>query len=170
MKHIPLTKGYQALVDDADYEYLNQFNWTVLIYDHTCYAVRTIGNKMGSISMHRDILGLTDKTILTDHKDHNGLNNQRDNLRKCTHVQNSQNKKSSGQSVYLGVHPHTTTKRYITNLGAEKIYQYFSYQSKIVVDGKQRSLGTFKTDIEAAIIYNIASRKYHGEFANPNKF
>jgi hypothetical protein len=51
---IPLTRGKAALVDDADYEYLNQFKW----HCNTGYAYRSLlrGNR-GHIAMHRELMG-----------------------------------------------------------------------------------------------------------------
>jgi len=170
MKEIKLTQGKVALVDDQDYEYLNQFKWYALKAVSTYYATRSKYSEKGTTSMHREILGLTDPKIFTDHKDHNGLNNQRNNIRECTPAQNAQNQSSRGESLYLGVNPHISKKRYTTTKGEQREHLSFGYRAAIVVDKKQRHLGKFKTEIEAAIIYNIAARKYHGEFANPNKF
>ena len=55
MKQIPLTQGKFALVDDEDFEYLNQFKWCALKRPHTFYAVRNLPNGKGKqklIGMH----------------------------------------------------------------------------------------------------------------------
>jgi len=97
MKKIPLTQGKLALVDDADYKWLNQWKWKVINCNYTCYAARTIylgggrkNQKSGTIQMHRLILNAP-INMEGDHKDGNGLNNQRSNLRLATSGQNSQN-------------------------------------------------------------------------------
>ena len=101
MKAIQLTRGYKALVDDADYEWLNKWKWYAVKGTSTYYVMTYIKNR--STRMHRLILGLTDPKILGDHKDHNGLNNQRHNIRICTISENQKNKISRGSSKYLGV-------------------------------------------------------------------
>jgi hypothetical protein len=97
MKKINLTRGYVALVSDIDYlRVLKAGPWYAHVQKgRTVYAERNVYKDDGSHTlqkMHRFILGLTDPTILTDHKDGNGLHNWRRNLRKATHSQNNCNK------------------------------------------------------------------------------
>lgn len=73
------------MVDDEDFEYLNQWKWTAHRIGNDWYATR--GEKKKIIYMHREILR-TPKGMLTDHIDMDGLNNQKKNLRICTHQQN----------------------------------------------------------------------------------
>lgn len=156
MKTIKLTQGQSVLVDDLDYKYLNQFKWYPSIQKNTTYAIRNskVNGKWITIRMHREIMN-TSKGMLTDHKDSDGLNNQRSNLRECSISENSRNKRPYGISKYLGVSWHPGSAKWM---------------SAIQVNGKRKSLGYFDNEIEAAIMYNIAARKYYGEFANPNKF
>lgn len=157
MKQIPLTQGQFALVDDEDFEYLNQFKWYADKRSHTYYANTHIykNQKNTVVSMHRIILGLTDSKIQGDHKDKNGLNNQRYNLRVCTCAQNQRNKKAreGGSSKYIGVHWHKKGNK---------------WQSRIKMDGNQISLGLFTDEIEAAKAYDKAAKFYHQEFASLN--
>jgi len=83
MKLIPLTQGKFAQVDDEDFEYLNQWKWFALKDAQTFYAARGIYLK-GNILMHRQLLGLTNSEVKGEHKDRNGLNNQKENLRVAT--------------------------------------------------------------------------------------
>lgn len=96
MKYIKLTKGEFAIVDDEDFDRLNKFKWYAQKMKHSFYAgraVRVTPTKQKSLFMHREILGITDRNIWVDHKDHNGLNNTRENLRICNRSQNTANRK-----------------------------------------------------------------------------
>src|SRR5690348_11276017 len=105
MKKIKLTQGKYALVDDADFEYLNQWKWQAkkcsdtLFYAHRTqrYGLRS-ENKKHHFKMHKLILK-SPKGFEIDHEDGNGLNNQRKNLRICTHSQNGMNKKLKSKGV-----------------------------------------------------------------------
>ena len=102
MKQIPLTKNKFTLVDDEDYELVNKYNW----YFGAGYA-----RSMEKILMHRLIMKAK-KGQMIDHIDGNGLNNQRSNLRFCTHSQNMANKKGfkNTSSKYKGVYTHIDSK------------------------------------------------------------
>jgi hypothetical protein len=100
--------------------------------------------------MHREILN-TPLNKQVDHIDHDGLNNQRDNIRICSVSQNHMNKKPIGVSKYLGV-----------------FYDRKYIRAAIKYHGKYHYLGFFKTENDAALAYNEAAKKYHGEFANLN--
>ncbi len=77
-----------AMVDDDDYELVSQFKWSILRDKYTNYASST---KNRAIQMHRLIMGLEFGDIrVVNHKDGNGLNNQRDNLEICSQMYNSQ--------------------------------------------------------------------------------
>lgn len=91
MKLIPLTQGKFALVDDEYYEYLHQWKWCAHRQKHTFYAVRNIvsNGKKKTHAMHRELLN--SGILYIDHKDGNGLNNQRDNLRIASRGQNAMN-------------------------------------------------------------------------------
>jgi len=155
MKEIKLSqtgknKGkYVALVDDEDYDYLNQWRWCVDVKKNTCYAMRR--DKI-TISLHRVIIN-TPEGIEVDHIDHNGLNCQKYNMRNCSHADNLKNKKPCGKSKYLGVY----------FMGK---YRYI--RAQIQINGTCHYLGHFKTEIEAAKSYDKKAKEVHGEFANLN--
>lgn len=158
MKTIDITsKKYghkQIIVDDSDYNWLSKFNWYVVDHGHTFYARvhQTVNGKHVKIYMHRMILGLNGRHEIADHKDGNGLNNQRENIRKCSQSNNLKNRKPRKSGTgYLGVGP---TKN--------------GYRAFIAVDGIFKHLGHFKDPIEAAKEYDKAALKFHGEFARPN--
>ena len=92
MKKIPLTKGKFALVDDEDFERLSQFKW----HYGKGYAARKTNEDY--IYMHKEILGIGKKQE-GDHKNGDKLNNQRANLRTCTHAQNMFNRRTQKNNV-----------------------------------------------------------------------
>lgn len=152
MKQIPLTQGKFALVDDEDFDRVNQYKWR---YDNG-YAVRTThgSHKMRKkISMHHFIMN-TLECIETDHRDLNRSNNQKYNLRTCTTSQNQANRKllPTNTSGFKGV----------------KIRKEGYIQGYIRVRGKLIYTGSFKNVIDAATAYNEVAKKYFGEFAQLN--
>ena len=103
MKTIKLTKGKVALVDDEDFENLNKFKWYLYEYRNIQYAVSSLFGK--SIRMHRIIMNEDNPKVFIDHIDHDGLNNQKLNLRKCNASENQKNstRRKNSSSIYLGV-------------------------------------------------------------------
>ena len=90
MRKIPLTRGMEALVDDEDYERLNQHEWyaTKAYKAHTYYAARKPRYRK-AIYMHNEILNReASRSITPDHLDGNGLNNQKSNLELIAHGKN----------------------------------------------------------------------------------
>lgn len=88
MKLIPLNKGKFAQVDDSDYDDIMRYKWHVVqTRGGVWYAKRSVwnGGRQVCVRMHRQIMGVpywNGQEI--DHKDRNGLNNQRHNLRFAT--------------------------------------------------------------------------------------
>lgn len=179
MKEIPLNivrrkrmgcQGLFALVDDSDYEDLSKHRWSTCKSKHTIY-VKAIINGQRQL-MHRYILGLrlnVDTLIEVDHKDGNGLNNQRSNIRACSKSENQRNRKACGVSKYLGVawwvkkttYFRKKTQDYRTSTSS-------AWLASIKVANKKKHLELFKTEEAAALAYNDAAAKYHGEFARLN--
>ncbi len=155
MRQIPLTQGKFAIVDDCDYEWLIQWNWCAAKGKYCWYAMRGT-NKNGkpkTIRMHRVILGLRDQDrLISDHKNHNGLDNRRSNLRSCLSKQNNQNSRpyKNGSSRYKGVCWVNRDKKWIAT---------------ITVDRKQTCIGRFDNEIDAAKCYDKKAKKLFGGFA-----
>ena len=155
MKQIPLTKGYFALVDDEDFEWLSQWKWNASVERNRVYATRSGGVGKAAIKMHRQIMGLTDPKIFCDHWDNWGLNNWRSNLRVATKSQNAMNRPIDKRST-----------------SGFKCVSWFKKSNKwrayIVVNYRQKSLGLFDCPVDAARAYDTAAKELHGEFANLN--
>ena len=101
MKTIQLTQGKVAIVDDADFDWLNQVKWYAKITGNgtRIYAARfkRINGEPNTIYMHRAIMaGDLDHTDLdgkeVDHKNRNTLDNRRENLRACSKQENLKNR------------------------------------------------------------------------------
>ena len=155
MKYIELSRGYKTIVDDEDYKYLSSFKWYVSITPRTNYARTFCKNKLGKrngIMMHRMILGLSASDIIcTDHINHDGLDNRKNNLRLVSYSQNGMNrrKNSVATSKYKGV--------CLTKDG--------TWQVQIRKNGKLFYLGRFKTESEASCIYKNTAKELFGEYS-----
>lgn len=150
MKEIELTRGRVAQVDDEDYDALIKFSWRAdEVRPGYWYAVT--GTKR--VYMHRLLLRAP-KGKQVDHKDHDGLNNQRSNIRLCTDAQNQGNRRldKDNTSGYKGVHWHPSNKKWIAVIGK----------------GPQKHIGSYDSPEEAARAYDKAALKRWGEFAKLN--
>jgi HNH endonuclease len=154
MKEIPLTHGRVAIVDDEDFEWINQWKWHV----RTCGGGKRYAYRWGQgrpqreiISMHRMILNVTSGEC--DHKDGNSLNNRRSNLRSCTHAQNVRNR---------GVQKNNSLGLKGVCRSRDKFRAYISYEGKTI------NIGHFLNSTDAAIARDEYAKRLHGEFARLN--
>lgn len=136
-------------VDTEDYERLNQYRWCLFKSEKWLYAVR-YGNK-STIYMHREILGVIDPKIYVDHRDSDGLNNQKSNLRVSDNRYNQYNvgKKSTSKQKYKN----------IRHLGGDR------YQIRIRTPDGERIQKNVRGEEQAVKMYNELAVKYHREFA-----
>jgi len=153
-KLIPLTQGKFAIVDARDYEQLSKYRWYAARSRRTYYAIRSVKRSRVQIRMHRQILSAPPH-LLVDHINNNGLDNRRSYLRLCTRAQNALNQRPrrGTSSRYKGVHFHKRLKK---------------FQASITLNQKRYHLGYFKSEIEAAIAYDIKAIDFFGEFAYLN--
>jgi hypothetical protein len=161
MKEFPLGNGLVALVDDEDWEMLIQHRWYAKrskrkTVDHAWYAVTNLVLPDGcstQVSMHQLIMN-TPAGMEVDHKDHNGLNNQKANLRVCTPGENRRNRRLRDSKYPRGV--------FLVKGG--------KYGAQLSVNGKKFYNGLNHQTIDgAAQAYNELAIKHHGAFAFLNK-
>ena len=158
MKQIPLNHGKYAIVDDWNYERLMKHKWQAKKHRYTYYAVAAgdkvyKNNKRTILRMHREILGLKHKDgILTDHINHNGLDNREANLRICTNAQSVMNRRKikKKSSKYKGV-------------------SFYKAGSKWSVNVAGIHVGYFYQEEKAAKVYNDIARIIYGEYAYMNE-
>lgn len=156
-------KNLIALVDDEDFEYLNKFTWYPIVSKFTTYAYRKDGTI--GIRMHREILKLPIDKPDVDHIDHNGLNNQKCNLRIVTVSQNMMNKRKGDKitsSKYKGVN-YTTRRNGLDEYWIAQCTVGYRTRNSI------RKFELCKTEVEAAIAYNKLAIELHGEYACLNR-
>lgn len=156
MKTIPLTQGYVAVVDDEDYEDLAQHRWCVSRSGRMLYAARSVGGRKSpqKVYMHV-VIARPGPGLLVDHKDRDGLNNRRGNLRVGTKKDNEGNSgpRAGSSSRFKGVHRHSQNRVWVAQLRGQ---------------GIRANLGSWDTEELAALAYDRAARDYYGDFAYLN--
>jgi hypothetical protein len=156
-RKIRLTEGKFTLVDPQDFYWLNNFDWFTERNRTSFYAAR-FNNDLPEgptiVSMHRQIMNFP-QGLLVDHRNLDGLDNQRSNLRIATYSENNCNrpKRKNTSSRFVGVCFEKRCKRWM---------------AYIAMNRKRKHIGYFDSEIDAARAYDAAARKYHGEFARLN--
>lgn len=138
-----------CIIDKRDAERVLAYRWSIHLKSKTFYCVRKNGSQ--HIQLHRFILNITDPKIQVDHRNGNGLDCRRSNLRKATKSQNCWNR----------------GKYHCNTSGYKGVFAFKDlWTAKIRLKGKLMHLGYFKDPILAYKAYCLAARKYHGEFAS----
>jgi hypothetical protein len=174
-RKIRLTEDKFTIVDPADFYWLSNFYWLTVGKDDNFYAARLIrlkSGRLGTVLMHREIyfnclpqhvfgrgsnahLSNLSRSVV-DHRNTDSLDNRRVNLRLATHSQNSCNSrrdKSNTYSRYRGVSFNKRKQKWFAAIRA---------------NGKKTWLGYYDNELDAAKAYDLAAKKYHGEFAMLN--
>lgn len=147
-----VTQGKFAIVDAEDYGWPSQYKWFAVKSRETFYAQRFGDGTI--VGMHREIMRAP-KGMVCDHKNHNGLDNRKSNLRLCTNAQNLYNKmpKKGCASRYKGVSLGNDSK---------------TWRARIGFKGRRINLGYFADEIKAAMAYDDKAAELFGEFAYLN--
>lgn len=161
MKNIKLNSKlgeFYAIVDEDDFESLLKFSWFAQRgRNGAFYAARKDKNNK-QIYMHRQIL-MAKAGYVVDHANSNTLDNRKENLRTCLSKENLRNRhidkrnKTGFKGVQLDPRKNLSKR----------------YMAQMTLDGKSIYLGRFETPEQAALAYNEAALKHHGEFARLNE-
>lgn len=144
------TKGERFYFDKEDYDLINKYSWSKT---EAGYIMAWDGNKQQFIYLHRLVTGLIDdKEYVVDHMNHNTVDNQKENLRICTHRENIINSKLSKNNK-TGV------------VGISYRPDFSKWIARIMVNYKTLHLGSFEDFDDAVRARQAAEKKYFGEFA-----
>jgi hypothetical protein len=155
---VTLTKGYTATIDAVDVPLVDGCNWQALVDKRADGTIRTVyayrsdcsGPKQRTVYLHRVLMENPD-ALQVDHRDGDGLNCRRNNLRLATNSQNACNGRTpaTNTSGYKGVTWNKNKRK---------------WTACIKLDGKARNLGLFHDPADAASAYAEASAQLHGDF------
>jgi hypothetical protein len=162
-RQVPLTKNQYAVVNIEDYDFLMQWLWRASWIESMggYYAVRGVKDETGkrvSVYMHRLLLGCSDDSLETDHKNGDGLDNRRSNLRPSTHRQNSCNRRKLLRN-------NTSGYRGVTRNHGKWIAQIKDSSGDKPIT---RVLGRYINPEDAARAYDAVALILHGDFARLN--
>lgn len=153
---VPLSRGKVALIDPEDAARVLRHRWTASYgkAGWKAYFSHSINGKTHSVYLHQLVMGHR-KGLMIDHRNGNGLDCRKRNLRFCTNSQNSQNRrrKKNNQTGYKGIFLIKETGMWV---------------AEIVVNGVRHRLGRYRSSEEAAHVYDDAARRLHGDFAALN--
>lgn len=147
---VPLTQSKEAVIDAADVHLVEGVNWYAAKSRNTYYAQRQVKTSQGqtTLLMHRVLMA--DVCGEVDHKNGDGLDNRRSNLRPATKAQNQINTADRANSTgFKGVHFRAKNNRWVAT---------------IRIDGKRKYLGMFETPELAGAAYTEAAKQVHSDF------
>lgn len=147
MKQILLPKNQFVIVDDEDYEYLNQWKWCLF----NSYAGRSVKGR--HVAMHRLIMN-TPERMVCDHINSCKLDNRKSNLRNCTQSENCMNRRNKPKGAHYSPTEGKWRGQIVYRENGKKITKY---------------LGYFATKEEALAAYDNVVGFYHKEYAVTNK-
>jgi hypothetical protein len=147
-------KSLICLFDTADYPLVKDYRWHAAKHDKGFYAETS--SSRPQVRMHVLLLPVTGDGMTADHKDWNGLNNCRSNLRYADQSQ---------QNVHRQDDKYGRTSRF---RGVCRYGTLGKFKAEISFRGAKKHLGVFDSEIDAAKAYNRAATEIHGQFANLN--
>lgn len=147
MQKIKFPNGGCTLVDDEDYDVIKQFTWRKKWNPYTNSYYAATGVK--TILLHRLIMNAK-KGQKVDHRNHDTLDNRKDNLRKVTHSQNMQNRIGATALSSTGIRGVSITS------SSTSPYRATVYLHGVIVFQKR-----FRTIEEASKAVTEARLKYH---------
>lgn len=157
MRIIDIGRGFQTCMDDEDFERFGALKWRFAKRRNgAVYVQRMVWDRAAKRPrcqlLHREIMNAPSGSLV-DHRDSDGLNNQRYNLRVCSSGQNNQHARKQHRA---------TSSRF---KGVCKRRDCRRWEAYIKVGKKRKHLGLFEGEQDAARAYNTAARELHGEFA-----
>lgn len=150
-----LSQGQVAVIDAEDFERASAHCWHLIVKGQYAAAWMDVDGKQKHVYLHRFILNAPRGTEV-DHKDGNGLDCRKQNLRLVSHKQNmwnSRKRSKPASSKYKGVAWYT---------------RHGKWRARIMTNGKDLFLGYFKTEEEAARAYDVAASEHRGSSAKLN--
>lgn len=146
---------HEVIIDDEDYDKIKNYNWFIMKQRKT-YVFRNVrvDGKRRIELLHRRIMNFPPGFI--DHIDGNSLNNGKENMRVCNNAENLRNRgrQKNNKSGFKGVRLHSQNKNWVAQIRTNNVTKY---------------IGVYETKEAAALAYNEAAKKYHGEFARLNE-
>ena len=145
MKTIPLTKGYEAIVDDEDYETVAGYKWYASInvfpngkkYVYAKHMLPVINGKRREERMHQLLMEVP-HGLHVDHINGDTLDNRKSNMRIVTNRQNNMNRHQTKSSKYPGVTWAKREQRWI---------------AQAQIGGKHIHIGSFRSEEDAHAAY-----------------
>jgi hypothetical protein len=149
----PINGGVSVLLDEEDVPHVERFVWSAQVHPRTTYAQANVwrGGQRTTMTLHRFIARAEDNEHV-DHRNGDGLDCRKENLRTCLKFQNNQNARTrvDNTSGFKGVSWYPAGKK---------------WSAGIMLDGKRRHIGYYATKEDAARAYDVVAQKAFGEFS-----